>query len=45
MGINARQRAQEFSWTAYRQRGVEALRSFMKSPSNSIISEAIVSPM
>ena len=45
MGINARQRAQEFSWTAYRQRGVEALRSLMKSPSNSIISEATVSAM
>ena len=43
MGVNARQRAQEFSWAAYQQRGVEALRSLMqeKVPSNSIISESV----
>jgi len=43
MGVNARQRAQEFSWAAYQQRGVEALRSLMqeKVPSKSTISESI----
>jgi glycosyltransferase involved in cell wall biosynthesis len=45
MGVNARQRALEFSWMAYRQRGVMALRSFMKGQPNPIIPEVTVCSM
>lgn len=34
MGVNARQRALEFSWAAYKKRSIEALQSFLKDVPN-----------